>query len=343
MSLKIILKQHFFFLSRHVPSSEAAEVCTINGSSNHVLSWEKNLLPPSLFPNIPFPRDFLASLTGDMAGSLPILHKLSVWQQLGHVSVQLWQSQVTVVNELLRDLGIWNTSIFVHLETQRHTGQRGEREKGQRSARVTLPCYKREFFKNGTINTEKLHCIDESKKLLIFLASEFQCQSQIFFIKFLCRFMKEMTQHSLIQKYSVTKPLLPHEGCSVTHFKQHSSHFLPLPPLLQEYSLCELFLTHKSRNVYEATSCTASAISNHSSGANTQLWDPGDSPGLDPCPNTNGSREQRDVDGNAQPGRAWSTDGGYPVHGSPVERTIRTAVQTHPAVHRPCKGLVCHY
>lgn len=175
---------------------------------------------------IPFPPDFLASLTGDIAGSLPILHKLSVWQQLGHISVQLWQSQVTVVNELLRDLRIWNTSVFAHLETQRHMGQWGEREKSQRSAWVTTPCYKREFFKNDTINTEKLHCIAPERRVKsCFSGFCISVSKPDFFINFLCRFMKEMTQHSSIQKYSVTKPLLPHEGCSVTHLKQHSSHF----------------------------------------------------------------------------------------------------------------------
>lgn len=158
-SLRIILKQQFlhFFLHRHVPSSKAAEVCTINGVQTMYCLEKKSSSPQSL-SYIPLPPDFLASLTGDIAGSLPILHKLSVWQQLGHVSVRLWQSQVTVVNELLRDLCIWNASIFVHLETQRHMGQRGEREKSQRSASVALPCYKREIFQDDTINTEKLHC-----------------------------------------------------------------------------------------------------------------------------------------------------------------------------------------
>lgn len=101
---------------------------------------------------------------------------------------------------------------------------------------------KENFFLNGTINTEKLYCIAPEMKVKNCLFSGFwvSVPKTDFLIKFLCRFMKEMTQHSLIQKYSVTKTLLPHEGCSVTHLKQHSSHFLPLPPLLQEYSLCEL-------------------------------------------------------------------------------------------------------
>lgn len=136
----------FFFLITDRPPPQRQQVCTINGAQTMYCLRKKSSSPQSL-SYIPFPPDFLASLTGYIAGSLPILHKLSVWQQLGHISVQLWQSQVTVVNELLRDLRIWNTSTFVHLETQRHVGQQGEREKSQRSAWVTLPCHKREFLK----------------------------------------------------------------------------------------------------------------------------------------------------------------------------------------------------
>lgn len=49
------------------------------------------------------------------------------------------------------------------------------------------------------------------------------------------------------------------------------------------------------------------------------------------------------TDGNCQPGRGWSIDGGYIAHGNPVQMIIKTAVQTHPAVRGWRKGLMGHY
>lgn len=150
-----------------------------------------------------------------------------------------------------------------------------------------------------------------------------------------------MTQHSLIQKYSVTKSLLPHEGCSVTHLKQHSSHFLPLPPLLQEYSLCELFPNPQkqkclwSHKLYGISNPKSLFWGKYSALRHSRFPRPGSLPQHKMPPQSRGTGY---TDGNCQPGKAWSTD-----HGNPVPMIIKTAVQTHPAVHRWCKGLMCHY
>lgn len=159
--------------------------------------------------------------------------------------------------------------------------------------------------------------------------------------------MKEMTQHSLIQTYSAINPLLPCQYCSVTYLKQHSSHSLPL---LQNYSFHELcrFLTYKSRNLYEATSCMLSVdwvISNQSLGEKSYPWATADNPVQYLCPNTYSTREQRDrIHGWKWLARkeleCWW---GYIVHSNPAQMIIKTTVQIHPTVNGCCKGVKCHY
>lgn len=122
-SLGIFLKQQFkiffffvcffclfFFFNRHVPSSKAAEVWTISEVQTTYYLGKKKKSSSTQSPSyILFPPDFLASLTGDIAGSPPILHKLSVWQQVGHISVQLWQT-------LSGDGGEWAPERFEYLK-----------------------------------------------------------------------------------------------------------------------------------------------------------------------------------------------------------------------------------
>lgn len=81
-SLRIILKQQFsmvfifFLIDRSPPQRQQRCAQLMEFKPCTVL--EKKASSPQSLSYIPFPPDFLASLTGGIAGALPVLHKLSV-------------------------------------------------------------------------------------------------------------------------------------------------------------------------------------------------------------------------------------------------------------------------
>lgn len=100
----------FFFLTDTSPPQRQQRCEQLVKFKPRIILGKKKKSSSTQSPSyILFPPDFLASLTGDIAGSPPILHKLSVWQQVGHISVQLWQT-------LSGDGGEWAPERFEYLK-----------------------------------------------------------------------------------------------------------------------------------------------------------------------------------------------------------------------------------